>query len=119
MSPKIQRPTSAPSASTVSADFGSGPSPVVNLNLQILLNPRDEISSVTAPLVLSAKATDVSIGIQGRGVFKKKRVLRLHAQNLRAGHNLAAFETSYSGGLDPYASVAWRLALLLHMTSRE
>ena len=109
----------------VSADFGSGPSPVVGLILQILLNPRDEISSVTAPLVFSAKATDVSIGTyKAESVFKKKgkSFASPTLKNLRAGFdNLAAFETSYGGGLDALRrSVAFGVfALLLHMTNRE
>ncbi|MEQ1907444.1 MAG: hypothetical protein ABMA15_01390 [Vicinamibacterales bacterium] len=109
----------------VSADFGNGPSPVVGLILRILLNPRDEISSVTAPLVLSAKATDVSIGTyKAESVFKKKgkSFASPTLKSLRVGFdNLAAFETSYGGGLDALRrSVAFGVfALLLHMTNRE
>jgi hypothetical protein len=109
----------------VSIDCGEGPSPVVALISKTLLNPKDEISAVTAPLLATAQATDVSVGTyKAETVFKKKgkAFVSPTLRNLRTGFDsLASFEAAYGGGLDGLRRlVAFGVfSLLLHMTNRQ
>jgi hypothetical protein len=109
----------------VSIDSGGGPSPVVALISRTLLNPRDELSAVTAPLLAAAQSTDVNVGTyKAETVFKKKGKLFVSPtlRHLRAGFdNLGAFEATYGGGLEGLRRlVAFGVfSLLLHMTNRQ
>ncbi len=109
----------------VSADCGSGESPVVGLIENILVRQRDEISAVTGPLVFQEKAKAFGVGTyRADGVFKKKgkTFASPTLKHLRVGFdNLAAFEDSYGGGLDTLRRLVafCVVSLLLHMTNRQ
>lgn len=107
------------------SSLGSGPSPVVGLLTDILRNPKDEVSTITAPLVSEARAVDVAVGTYpAASVFQKrgKRFLSPTIQMLREGFdNLARFEQNYGGGLDALRRLVsfGVFAVLLHMTNRQ
>lgn len=109
----------------VHLDCGNGASPIIGLIKSILVNPRDEISAVTAPLVFQAKAKAVSVETyKADKVFKKKgkAFASPTLRHLRSGFdNLAAYEAAYGGGLDALRRmVAFGVfSLLLHMTNRQ
>jgi hypothetical protein len=106
-------------------DLGKGPSPALKLLKEILENPRDEVSTVSAPLTTAAAATEVVTGeYPAETVFKKRgrAFLSPTLMQLRTGFdNLANFEKTYGGGLDALRRfVAFGVfSVLLHMQNRR
>jgi hypothetical protein len=109
----------------IATELGGKRSPVYDLLTDILKNPKDEVSALTAPLTFNAAESDVAIGnYPAESVFKKRgkqfqsRVL----QNLRSGFdNVADFELNYGGGLDALRRlVAFGVfSVLIHMANRR
>jgi hypothetical protein len=109
----------------LATDLGSGPSPALATLKDILENPKDEVSTLTAPLVAPAEATDVATGTYpAETIFKKrgKAFVSPILRHLRDGFdNLARFEAAYGGGLDALRRfVAFGVfSVLLHMQNRH
>jgi len=109
----------------LATDLGGGPSKGLMLLKEILENPKDEVSALTAPLVSTATATDVVLGTYpAETVFKKRGKLFLSPslQSLRLGFdNLTKFETRYGGGLDALRRfVAFGVfSVLMHLQNRN
>ncbi len=109
----------------IATDLGKGRSPAYDLLCEILRNPRDEVTAVTAPLIAGAESADVAMGSYAAdSVFRKRsgQFVSRTLQQLRLGFdNLAAFEHSYGGGLDALRRmVAFGVfAVLLHMKNRR
>lgn len=109
----------------IATELGGNRSPVCDLLIDILKNPKDEVSALTAPLTFNAAESDVATGnYPAESVFKKRgkqfqsRVL----QNLRFGFdNIADFELNYGGGLDALRRlVAFGVfSVLIHMANRR
>jgi hypothetical protein len=108
----------------LATDLGGGPSPALGQLKDILASPKDEVSAITAPLVVQSKPADFGVGsYPAEGVLKKrgKAFTSPTLQHLRTGFdNLAAFEAAYGGGLDALRRfVAFGVfAVLLHMHNR-
>jgi hypothetical protein len=109
----------------IATELSGERSPVFDLLSDILRNPRDEVSAVTAPLLAQAEPAAVAAGnYPAETVFKKrgKQFQSLVLQNVRKGFDgIAAFEQSYGGGLDALRRlVAFGVfAVLLHMANRR
>lgn len=109
----------------IATDFGSGPSPALAMLKGILANPKDEVSSVTSPLMAHAKATDIASGtFPAEAVFRKraKTFISPTLRHLRTGFdNLSRFEATYGGGLDALRQfVAFGVfSILIHMQNRH
>ncbi len=109
----------------VTVELGGAKSPVVDLLIQILSSPKDEVSTLTVPLTNQAEITDVVTGnYTAESVFKKrgKQFVSRALQSLRIGFdNLAAFEMHYGGGLDALRRlVAFGVfSVLVHMVNRR
>jgi hypothetical protein len=108
----------------LAADFGEGPSPALELLKGILAVPTDEVSAITVPLVAQSAATDFTVGTYpAEHVFKRrgKAFQSATLNQIRAGFdNLAAFETTYGGGLDALRRLVafGGFAVLMHMHNR-
>jgi hypothetical protein len=109
----------------IATDLGDGPSATVALLKNILANPRDEVSSLTLPLIAQAKRTDLNEGnYPAETVFKKrgKQFVSTTIRNLRAGFDqLATFEEQYGGSLDALRRLVsfGVFAIMLHMANRQ
>ncbi len=108
----------------LATDLRAGPSDAIDLLKQILENPKDEVSAITAPLTHSAQQTAIAIGTYpAESVFKKrgKSFISPTLMNLRLGFDsLTKFERNCGGGLDALRRfVAFGVfSILLHLQNR-
>lgn len=108
----------------LATDLRSGSSGAVELLRQILRNPKDEVSAITAPLTHPASEIEVPIGSYPAEDVFKKRGKTFNSQtlnNLRLGFDsLAQFEDACGGGLDALRRfVAFGVfSVLLHLQNR-
>jgi len=106
-------------------DLGSGPSDGINLLSEILKNTKDEVSTITSPLVHTAVASDVALGTYpAESVFKKrgKNFLSTSLNSLRTGFDsLSRFERANGGGLDALRRfIAFGVfSILVHLQNRQ
>lgn len=109
----------------LNTDLGNGPSSSIELLRNILLEPTDEVSALTFPLVADAKAKEV-----GAGTYRAETVFRTYRKDfvsptlrtLREGFDkLTVFERTYGGGLDALRRhVALGVfSILLYMQNRH
>jgi len=108
----------------LSTDLRSGPSDSIKLLKQILENPKDEVSAITAPLTHAVQRVAIAIGsYPAQSVFKKqgKSFISPTLTNLRLGFDsLTQFERTCGGGLDALRRfVAFGVfSILLHLQNR-
>lgn len=108
----------------LATDLSSGPSDALELLKEILENPKDEVSAITAPLTHTAEHADIVIGsYPADTVFKKRRkaFISQTLTSLRSGfESLTLFERSCGGGLDALRRfVAFGVfSILLHLQNR-
>ncbi|QEH36467.1 hypothetical protein OJF2_50310 [Aquisphaera giovannonii] len=109
----------------IATELGGARSPVIDLLVDILKKPKDEVSAITAPLICNAATADVVVGnYPAESVFKKrgKQFQSAVLQNLRVGFdNIADFEANYGGGLEALRRlVAFGVfSVLIYMANRR
>jgi len=109
----------------LATDLGGGPSDGIDLLSEVLQHPKDEVSTITSPLVHTAVASDVPLGnYPAESVFKKRgnSFLSPSLNSLRIGFDsLSSFERANGGGLDALRRfIAFGVfSILVHLQNRQ